>query len=464
MSDILLVVNKTDDNKVRARCPELSVDLLLSEFENKNGRLLATVQAIEWPDLTLATSRVDLLDVGSKYRYASRLAAKNSLTAALWQELLDEVTERAYEGVKAEGESSVEPSCRTWSHDDLLAAEFPEQKWIVQDFVPEASLVLLGGKKKLGKSWLALQLAQAVAYGAPFLQHPTIQGSVMYFCLEDGERRLAGRLKKQNAIRGLPIHYITGGFKPLDRGGLSELRALIVASNPCLVIIDTLAAAKTGQMDEDAAGDMGDLANALRELAQELKTAIVVVAHHGKRSYGDPGHDLRGSSALAAAADVNLGLYKTENGHLLKGEGRDIEEFELRISFDAAYTWCWQLVGDARQSAKEENEAEVLAALETLGEADAATVGKETGKSRVAAYQALRRLAQAGMCDVKTEKVGKTQKVIYVRKNGVSLTRVTPLTALTSLTPIAASNNVVHAVTRVTQFPNVSETVSDEVF
>lgn len=316
---------------------------------------------------------------------------------------------------------AAKPAFRLWQHDDLLNADFPEQKWIVHDLVPEASLILLGGRKKLGKSWLALQMAQAVASGALFLQRPTCQGGALYFCLEDGERRLNRRLLKQNAVKGLPIHYVTGRFQPLDEGGLSDLRAAIVAHQPVLVIVDTLAAAKTGRTDENAAGDMADLANALRDLAQEHNTSIVVVAHHGKASFGDPGHDLRGSSAVAAAADVSIGLYKTESGHVLKAEGRDLEDSELRIQFDAAYTWCWQLVGDARQIAREEAEDEVLQALEALGEADANSIAKELDKHRSNVLRALKRLVLEGQVSARGEKQGRSTRMLYRRENTLTV-------------------------------------------
>lgn len=150
---------------------------------------------------------------------------------------------------------------------------------------------------------------------------------MLYLALEDGPRRLQRRLVLQRTgeepLRGLPLSFIME-FPPLDAGGLAVLEREISAARPALVILDTLAAAKTGRLDENAAGPMADLANGLRHLAQVHDTTILVVAHHGKGSYADPGHDLRGSSALAAAADVNLGLYKTETGHSLRGEGRDL--------------------------------------------------------------------------------------------------------------------------------------------
>lgn len=300
-----------------------------------------------------------------------------------------------------------------WSHKDLMTHEFPERRWVVQDLVQADSLTMLGGKKKRGKSWMALQLCVSVASGAQFLGHNTTQGAVLYLALEDGAERLKSRLRQQNAPTDLPITYLTR-FEPLNGAGMGLLKQAIEHRQPTLVIIDTLAAAKTGKVKENEAGDMADLANKLRELAQDMKTAIVVVAHHGKALASmDPGDDIRGSSAIAGAADCCLGLYKNDTGFTLKAEGRDIPEIELRIEFDAATTWAWHLVGDARQIAKQEADSEILDILDEMGEADAGTIARELGKSRIAVRSSLKSLANRGIVNERIDKRGKTRALVY---------------------------------------------------
>lgn len=285
-------------------------------------------------------------------------------------------------------------------HDELLAMDLPEPSWLVKDLVIDEGLTLLGGKKKLGKSWLCLQIAQAVATGALCLGREVIPGRVAYVCLEDGRRRLKSRLLKQRTPKGLPIRWITR-FPPLDGDGLGMLMDLLDESKPRLVIIDTLAAAKTGKTDENAAGNMADLGNALRGLAQIYKAGILATHHHGKLTGGDPGDDLRGSSALGAAGDVNLGLYREAAGHLIRGEGRDVGEFTLPLTFDPENTWCWQLRENPRGEAvnsrrREDADAAALEALQQLGEATAAAVAEQLGIARPTAVQKLNRLVAQG--------------------------------------------------------------------
>ena len=177
-------------------------------------------------------------------------------------------------------------------HGELLAMDLAEPSWVVEGLVAAEGFTLLGGKKKLGKSWACLQIAQAVAAGVPCLGRPVTQGKVVYLSLEDGRRRLKSRLLKQQTSTGLPIRWFTR-FPALDGDGMGLLMDLLDEERPVLLIIDTLAAAKTGKVDENAAGPIADLGNSLRVLAQIYKAAILATHHHGKLIGGDPGDDLR---------------------------------------------------------------------------------------------------------------------------------------------------------------------------
>jgi hypothetical protein len=289
-----------------------------------------------------------------------------------------------------------EPPRTSWTHDELMAADLPEVKFLVDGLVVDEGLTTLGAKKKTGKSWLTLSLCQAVAAGEPFMGRKVSRpGRVVYMPLEDGARRLKSRLRMQNARTDLDIIYRTR-ITPLDDGGFGDIEKIIEKEKPVLLAIDTLAAAKTGKTDENAAGQMADLFNALRVLAQDRHVAIILVVHHGKSTTGDPGHDIRGSSAAPGAADLNLAIYKLPNGnHELRGEGRDIEELALRVAFDVT-TFSWKVVGDARALARSEAEQEILDALAELGEANPKRIAAVLEKSRAAVQMVLKRMREQG--------------------------------------------------------------------
>jgi len=302
-------------------------------------------------------------------------------------------------------------------HDDLLSKNLQPLDYIVDGLIATPGTVILAAPKKRGKSWMGLQLSQSIAAGAPFLGMRTKQGPVIHMALEDGERRLRQRLEMQNTTRGLPITYLTK-FQPLNsKAGFQELTELIRDKYPALVVIDTLAAAKNRFLDENEAGATGDLFNRLHDLAISENTVILVIAHHGKASTGDAGFDIRGSSAISGATDVNIGLYKNTDGtYDLKAEGRDIGEVDLRISFDAELTWCWQCQGDAKDVRRAEAENRITEAIDLLGgNVEASAIANELDLNRVTVQTHLKRMRNEGLVTFQV----KGKKIFY----GLPLTK-----------------------------------------
>lgn len=73
---------------------------------------------------------------------------------------------------------------------ELDHKEFPPVNWAVPDLIPEG-VTILSGKPKIGKSWLMLNIAIAVASGGMALGKTKCeQGKVLYAANEDNQRRL----------------------------------------------------------------------------------------------------------------------------------------------------------------------------------------------------------------------------------------------------------------------------------
>jgi RecA-family ATPase len=228
------------------------------------------------------------------------------------------------------------PKLKTISADDLLTRAWPEPRWTVPGLVP-VGLVLLAGRPKVGKSWLALQLAQAVAVGGRFFGEAIAQGPVLYVALEDGSRRIAKRMK----LQGWPVGRGRCDF--LHRSDAQELDGLgaraaqrltqaIEEEGYRLVVIDTLSRLCHG--DQNDVGAMTQALGPIQEAATRLDVTVLVVDHHKKsqRDAGattDPVDDALGSTAKSAVADVLLGLYRDKDlatVHFQKGKltGREL--------------------------------------------------------------------------------------------------------------------------------------------
>ena len=165
---------------------------------------------------------------------------------------------------------------------DLMEKDLPEVRYIIPGYIAEG-LTLLGGKPKLGKSWLLLGCAIAVATGGYALGTVEVeQGDVLYLALEDNERRLQRRLNQLLPTGTRPERlYIDTTSQRLDSGLCDDLRTWITSvTNPRLVIVDVLNKVRPAQKNNEGIYDydVRSLAD-LQSLAAEYGIAIVVVHH-----------------------------------------------------------------------------------------------------------------------------------------------------------------------------------------
>ena len=237
---------------------------------------------------------------------------------------------------------------------DLMAAVIAPLRWAVEGIVPEG-LIMLAGKPKMGKSWLALALAIAIAFGGYALGSiPVEQGDVLYLALEDGTRRLQDRLRVLLPDGQAPgrLDFLTECPR-LSEGGIALIeRWLGEHPDARLVVVDTLkrvrdrAPQNRGLYDTDYEG-----AQPLQELAQRHRVTILVVHHFNKSLRGDDWYDaISGSTGLTAVCDGVLALFRKRGDAdaQLGVSSRDGEEAEKALRWDAP-TCTWTLMGDASE-------------------------------------------------------------------------------------------------------------------
>jgi len=296
-----------------------------------------------------------------------------------------------------------------WWIDELMQVDFPDPVWTVPNLIP-TGLVSLAGKPKVGKSWLALQLAIAVASGGCFLGERCSQAPVLYLAFEDPGRRLQIRINQLGyEARGWKLRFETE-WRLLNNGGLDDLIAAVDAGDFKLVILDTFGRA-VGQLEvKDYSDNVATLAP-LQKLASAKGITILLIDHHSKLSLGEnPIQDLIGSIGKAATFDALLGLYMEQGKRSAKLTviGRDLEDKNLAVHFDGQ-TGCWQSLGDAatvRAASLKEKVFEAIDDLKATGELATTTriaqlIGEDVGNTsrligQMLANKELVKLAKAG--------------------------------------------------------------------
>ena len=108
------------------------------------------------------------------------------------------------------GEDPTQPPLQLWTADDILTTDWPKPVWAIPGLLP-VGLTILAGRPKVGKSWLTLQIALAVASGGRVLGQPGEKGPVLYLALEDPPRRLKERMLKQGWTKDLPVDFMCLG-------------------------------------------------------------------------------------------------------------------------------------------------------------------------------------------------------------------------------------------------------------
>ena len=230
--------------------------------------------------------------------------------------------------------------------------EFEDVRMLVPEFLPEG-VSLLAAAPKTGKSWFVLDLAYSVASGASFLNYPAADpGPVVYFALEDTQRRMQDRFTKLLGTGfQIPLNLeVVHNWPRLDKGGNDELRLLVEDISPRLIIVDTYVRLKRPQRVGRSIyeEDYGNIRPYV-DLYRDFGCSVLLVHHTRKSEAEDPLDLISGSNGLNGAVDGMIVMKRKKGvseGTMLVVH-RDLDdELDLAVKFDRE-TCRWRILGDA---------------------------------------------------------------------------------------------------------------------
>src|SRR5574341_509545 len=185
-----------------------------------------------------------------------------------------------------------------------------EPRWTVAGVLE--GLGLLWGEAGVGKSFVAVSLAAAIASGRPWLGHRVVEGPVVDVAGEGGAQGVARRI---------------------DAAVLGHVA-------PRLLVVDTLARCFGGG-DENSSQDMSRFVGTL-DLLRELFGGSVLVVHHANKTDKVGAGKVRGSSVLYGAVDVSMQLVPGGGTCRLvmdKLRDRDVTAPAAELRFDVVPVW-----------------------------------------------------------------------------------------------------------------------------
>lgn len=201
--------------------------------------------------------------------------------------------------------------------------------WLIEGLWGVQAVGFIGGPPKSTKTWLALEMAVAVASGQPCLGKYAVRarGPVLLYAAEDSAAAIKQRVAAVAEVRGtrdlerLAVGLITEHDLRLDDIEHQErLTATIEKIQPRLLILDPLV--RLHRSDENSAGDVALLLDYLRRLQRRFATSVALVHHVRKSPADQPGQTLRGSGDLHAWSDSSLYLLRRKGRIELHAEHR----------------------------------------------------------------------------------------------------------------------------------------------
>ena len=231
---------------------------------------------------------------------------------------------------------------QTVNADTLLYEPLEKPCFVVDSLIP-TGLSLFCGSQKIGKSWLMLKLCLCVSQGIPLWDMPTMEGDVLYLCLEDTFCRIQGRLFRLTDEASGRLHFAVASDK-LSDGLIVQLEDYLKEyPDSRLIVIDTLQKVRTTSKDNAYASDYGDI-SLIKDFADRHSLAVIVVHHIRKQNDSDVFNKVSGTTGLTGSADATFVLEKESRASdtaKLYVTGRDTpyQEFVLRFR-----DCSWELV------------------------------------------------------------------------------------------------------------------------
>lgn len=294
------------------------------------------------------------------------------------------------------------PWLRPVSAAELLAMRLPPRQYALAPVLPVPGLAMLYAPRGMGKTYMALSIAHAVASGGAVMKWRASQARRVLYV--DGEMP-AGQMQERLALimhgadrqppdadylRFLSADLLPDGLPNLARPQMQDaLAAEMEASGAEVLILDNLSTLAAG-LRENEADDWGDLQAWL--LGMRRAGRHVLLIHHAGK-----GGQQRGTSRREDALDTVIALrrpadYDASQGarfevHVEKARGAmgaDVAPFSaaLVVTQGGGVAWTWGDLADAQR----DRAAELLAAGMSIRD-----VAEATGLSRSAVHRLSKR-------------------------------------------------------------------------
>lgn len=215
------------------------------------------------------------------------------------------------------------------------------QPWLIQDVIPIQGLVNCYARPKVGKSFLALGISEAISnpevesfLGFPVRKH----GKVLYLQIDTPRSFWADRLEKIVATGDYNISDIgfadrlmaPKGFNILNIESKLWLKEEVAKINPLLVVLDTLRELHNG--DEN---DSTTMKNVVTAVIDAIPESAIMFISHSRKEFQNIGTDImddaRGSGYIAGRMDAVMKMTAREMHIKSRGGAQNIQIMQNKV-------------------------------------------------------------------------------------------------------------------------------------
>ncbi len=298
---------------------------LAENDQNRVARMIGVIRAVAKAARDI--SRDDRASLDDQLAWARRVLVKRRLD---WHE--EQAINRAMIVDSGMGEL-LKPSRFRLQNANAVASLEPI-KWRIKGVLPQNGIGAIYGASGTGKSFLAFDMAAAVAAGKPWFGLRTTACPVTICALEapaGQPARIAAYGIRHGEISD-GVRFLTQPFNLLDKQDAADLATAIRQSGARhgIIIIDTLNRAAPG-IDENSSSDMGNVIAATSELQRQVGGMVILVHHSGK----DATKGMRGHSSLFAALDCAIEVTRSGDRREWKvdkaKDGEDGKAYPFRL-------------------------------------------------------------------------------------------------------------------------------------
>jgi hypothetical protein len=206
---------------------------------------------------------------------------------------------------------------------DLAKTKWPNQKYLVNPWLPIGFHAVLAGPTNTGKSIFRMNLALCVAAGKTFLGYATHSANTLICQWENTERQESERLKTMfpGKLEKIPrnLHFLDSKLQIGNEGARDKARQVmavaIESQDIQFVIYDCLS--NLGLEDENSSSKVRPALDFLSDLDRDFGLSSLLIHHWGK-CLGDQGLftagtvQYRGSSTIGDWAQYGLNLQEKD--------------------------------------------------------------------------------------------------------------------------------------------------------